>query len=157
MGVPRFAPEQVPMAAPQAADRYALTLPSGLVEFSALSMGNPHAVLVVAAVDDAPVATLGPQLETHGDFPRGTNVEFMQVVDRGQIRLRVHERGVGETPACGSGACAAVVAGVQQGLLGDDVDVILPGGRLRIQWAGPGFPVWMTGEALHVFEGRLPL
>jgi diaminopimelate epimerase len=125
------------------------------VEFGAVSMGNPHAVLRVDNVDAAPVATLGPELEAHPDFPERVNVGFMQVVDAGHIRLRVFERGTGETLACGSGACAAVVAGRLQGLLDSSVEVAVRGGILRIEWEGEGRPVYMTGPAESAFTGEM--
>jgi diaminopimelate epimerase len=120
-------------------------------------MGNPHAVQVVPEVDNAPVNTQGPLIERHPRFPQRVNAGYMQVVDRAHIRLRVYERGAGETLACGSGACAAVVAGRQRGLLDDKVDVKLLGGTLRVSWAGEGQPVWMTGPAVTVFEGTIDL
>jgi diaminopimelate epimerase len=119
-----------------------------------VSIGNPHAVIRVPAVADAPVARLGPAIEHHPRFPKRTNVGFMEVVDRGHIRLRVHERGTGETRACGTGACAAVAVGRRHGLLDENVQVDLPGGRLDIQWKGPGEPIWMTGPAERAFEGE---
>ena len=125
------------------------------VELTPVSVGNPHAVIRVPAVADAPVARLGPAIENHARFPRRTNVGFMEVVDRGHIRLRVHERGTGETRACGTGACAAVAVGRRHGLLDENVQVDLPGGRLDIQWKGPGEPIWMTGPAERAFEGEV--
>lgn len=127
------------------------------VEFAALSMGNPHAVLRVDDVQAAPVATLGPAIETHARFPRRVNVGFMQVRSRGEIALRVHERDAGETLACGTGACAAVVAGIQRGLLDARVTVSTRGGDLVIVWAGVGQPVLMTGPAVSVFDGEIEL
>ena len=118
-------------------------------------MGNPHAVLLVDDVDTAPVATLGPVIEGHARFPRRVNAGFLQVVSRNAVRLRVYERGAGETLACGTGACAAVVAGIRLGLLDGPVDVHTRGGVLRIDWQGLGHPVWMTGPAVTVFEGRI--
>ena len=120
-------------------------------------MGNPHAIMRVDDVDDAPVDRLGPALESHGDFPDRVNVSFMQVVDPHQIRLRVFERGAGETLACGTGACAAVVHGIEQGWLQDPVTVSLPGGKLSISWAGDGEPVIMTGPTEVVFEGTIKI
>ena len=120
-----------------------------------VSMGNPHAVLLVDDVDTAPVATLGPVIEGHARFPRRVNAGFLQVVSRSAVRLRVYERGAGETLACGTGACAAVVAGIRLGLLDGPVDVHTRGGVLRIDWQGLGHPVWMTGPAVTVFEGRI--
>ena len=127
------------------------------VEIGAVSVGNPHAVIRVPSVADAPVARLGPAIENHARFPKRTNVGFMEVVDRGHIRLRVHERGTGETRACGTGACAAVAVGRRHGLLDEEVQVDLPGGRLDIQWKGPGEPIWMTGPAERAFEGEVQL
>ncbi|MGB2131497.1 MAG: diaminopimelate epimerase, partial [Marinobacterium sp.] len=127
------------------------------VELSAVSMGNPHGVLVVGDVESAPVETLGPALEAHPRFPQKANIGFMQVVNRGEIRLRVYERGAGETLACGTGACAAVVAGRLRGLLDEEVLVHLPGGDLRIRWVGDGEAVRMTGPATTVFEGQIYL
>lgn len=127
------------------------------VDVAVLSMGNPHAVLVVPDVDTAPVLTLGPLIEAHPRFARKVNVGFLQVCSRTQVRLRVFERGAGETLACGTGACAAVVAGIAQGLLDDRVDVQALGGRLTITWAGEGSPVFMTGPAETVFEGEIEL
>ena len=120
-------------------------------------MGNPHAVLLVDDIETAAVAQLGPLIERHERFPARVNVGFMQVINRGQIRLRVFERGVGETRACGTGACAAMVAGRLQGLLDAQVEVILLGGSLRISWAGDDHPVIMTGPVARVFEGRLQI
>jgi len=127
------------------------------VELAAVSMGNPHAVLRVDSVDTAPVHELGPQIEHHPRFPQRVNVGFLQVVDRGHARLRVWERGAGETQACGTGACAAAVAAIRQGWMDSPVQIDLPGGRLSIEWAGPGQPVMMTGPAVRVFEGQVRL
>ena len=157
MGVPRFEPEEIPFEAEARADVYSLKLHTTEVEAGVVSMGNPHAVLRVDQVDDAPVNSLGPQIETHPRFPRRVNVGFMQIVDRQHIRLRVYERGAGETLACGSGACAAVVVGRQRRWLDDKVTVSLPGGNLKIQWPGEGHSVTMTGPAVSVFEGRVRL
>ena len=128
-----------------------------MVEIAAVSMGNPHAVQVVADVDTAPVATQGPLIENHPSFPRRVNAGFMQILDRSHIRLRVFERGAGETLACGTGACAAVVAGIRLGLLNNSVQVDTRGGQLQIEWAGVGQPVLMTGPAVTVFEGEITL
>jgi len=157
MGVPQFNPQAVPFDAPARQGVYDLSVDGRNLEMSVLSMGNPHAVIVVTDVDGAPVATQGPLIEGHARFPRRVNVGYMQVLDRAHIRLRVYERGAGETLACGSGACAAVVAGRQRGLLDDKVTVALRGGGLRIAWAGEGEPVWMTGPATAVFEGDIDL
>jgi diaminopimelate epimerase len=157
MGQPRFAPAEIPFLAPQQAERYRLNLDGEDFEFGVLSMGNPHAVLQVDDVDAAPVAQLGPRIENHPRFPQRVNAGFMQVVDPGHIRLRVHERGAGETLACGTGACAATVVGRRMGLLDPRVTVSLPGGNLVIDWKGDGEPVWMTGPAVRVFEGEIEL
>ena len=157
MGVPRFEPADVPFEASARATVYDLTIDGHSVSVSVLSMGNPHAVQLVPEVDSAPVNTQGPMIERHPRFPRRVNAGYMQIVDRRQILLRVYERGAGETLACGSGACAAVVAGRQRGLLDDKVDVKLLGGTLRVSWAGEGQPVWMTGPAVTVFEGTIEL
>ncbi len=155
MGVPRFEPAEVPFTAPSRQNVYDLEVDGAAVPVSVLSMGNPHAVQLVADVDLAPVATQGALIERHPRFPRRVNAGFMQIVDRGRIRLRVYERGAGETLACGTGACAAVVAGRQRGLLDATVEVSLPGGILRVAWEGEGQPVWMTGPATTVFEGTI--
>jgi diaminopimelate epimerase len=157
MGVPRFAPPDIPFIADARAERYVLDLPSQTVEIGAVSMGNPHAVLLVNDVQLAPVQDWGRTLERHERFPQRTNVGFMQIVDTLNIKLRVFERGVGETQACGTGACAAVVVGRHWGLLQEQVNVNLPGGQLVVQWAGEGEPVWMTGPAESVFEGRISI
>ena len=157
MGMPEFEPEEIPFQAEQRTEVYPLKLETAEVEVGVVSMGNPHAVLQVEQVDTAPVSSLGPQIEAHERFPRRVNVGFMQVVDRQHIRLRVYERGAGETLACGTGACAAVVIGRQRGWLDDKVTVSLPGGNLKIQWSGEGHSVMMTGPAVSVFEGRVRL
>ncbi len=157
MGVPVLEPARIPFQAERRALTYPLEVQGGELPIAALSMGNPHAVLVRPSVADAPVATLGPAIEHHPRFPERVNVGFMAVRSRGEIDLRVHERGAGETRACGSGACAAVVAGRLQDLLDSDVDVNLTGGTLRIHWQGEGEPVLMTGPATTVFHGRIRL
>ncbi len=154
MGVPRWDPAVVPFVAERAQRLYTLDVGGQPVEVTVLSVGNPHAVHVVEDVDRAPVATLGPLIERHARFPAGVNVGFMQILDRRSIRLRVYERGAGETLACGSGACAAVVAGRERGLLDDDVEVHVRGGRLAVRYDGAG-PIWMRGPAERVYEGRL--
>jgi diaminopimelate epimerase len=154
MGVPRFESEAIPFIGDNEAPTQALDVAGASVTISALSMGNPHAVQVVADVETAPVATQGPLIERHPRFPRGANAGYMQVVDRANIRLRVWERGAGETLACGTGACAAVVAGIRRGLLDSTVRVRTRGGELTIRWAGAGRPVLMTGPAQTVFEGE---
>jgi diaminopimelate epimerase len=157
MGVPSFEPAALPFDAAERQERYALEAGNDTVEIGAVSIGNPHAVLQVVAVDSAPVARLGPVIEGHRRFPRRVNVGFMEVIDRSDIRLRVYERGVGETLACGTGACAAVIVGRQRGLLDPQVRVHLPGGELRVDWMGPGEPVWLTGPAEIAFEGHFEL
>ncbi|MFZ5512681.1 MAG: diaminopimelate epimerase [Pseudomonadota bacterium] len=157
MGVPRFAPAQVPFLTETEALVQPLEVAGRRVDITALSMGNPHAVQVVEDVDRAPVAELGPLIESHPRFPRRVNAGFMQVVDRHAIRLRVFERGAGETLACGTGACAAAVAGIARGLLDSPVRVHTRGGQLTIAWAGAGQPVYMTGPAVTVFEGEIDL
>jgi diaminopimelate epimerase len=127
------------------------------VEISAVSIGNPHCVLRVPAIDAAPVTSWGPLLERHPRFPQRVNVGFAQIISPAHIRLRVYERGVGETPACGTGACAAMVIGRRRGWLAEQVKVDLPGGRLGIYWEGEGKPVWMTGPAETIFEGTMNL
>lgn len=155
MGVPRFEPSEIPMRAERRAGSYALKLADTSVEVYALSMGNPHAIMPVEDVDKAPVAALGPQIQQHPDFPEGVNAGFMQVVDRQHIRLRVYERGAGETLACGSGACAAVVAGRMADRLDKEVVVGLKGGALVISWQGEGETVRMSGPATMVYKGRI--
>jgi diaminopimelate epimerase len=157
MGVPRFEPAEVPFDAPARSLTYPLEVGGATREISALSMGNPHAVQAVSDVDAAPVAAEGPLIERHPRFPQRVNAGYMQVLDRGRIRLRVYERGAGETLACGTGACAAVVAGIQRGLLDSTVAVETRGGRLTIRWDGEGRPVWMTGPAETVFEGEIEI
>jgi len=157
MGVPILEPAQIPFDAPARKLRYSLNLDGGAVEIGAVSMGNPHAVLRVNDVDSAPVEELGPIIERHPRFPQRVNVGFMQVVSPDLIRLRVFERGVGETLACGTGACAAVVVGNLQGLLQPQTEVELRGGRLVVSWTGEGAPVQMTGPAERVFQGQIEL
>jgi diaminopimelate epimerase len=156
MGPPRFEPVEIPFGAAARAERYALTLSSGdTVEIGAVSMGNPHALLLVDDVDSAPVAQIGAALQAHPAFPQSVNVGFLQVLSCERARLRVYERGVGETLACGSGACAAAVIGQLWGRLGAGVDMELRGGTLRIEWQGEGQPVLMTGPAETVFRGEI--
>ena len=154
MGVPRFEADAIPFVGDSATATQTLDVAGESVTISALSIGNPHAVQVVADVGTAPVAAQGPLLERHPRFPQGVNAGYMQVVDRANIRLRVWERGAGETLACGTGACAAVVAGIRRGLLDSAVHVLTRGGELAIRWDGPGKPVLMTGPAQTVFEGE---
>lgn len=157
MGVPVFAPTQIVFDS--ASDDLVQMLPVGDEEIAitAVGMGNPHAVQVVADVDTAPVARLGPLIESHARFPQRVNAGFMQVLDRHAIRLRVFERGAGETLACGTGACAAVVAGIARGLLDSPVRVETRGGALFVAWSGNGTPVLMTGPAITVFKGEIDL
>ena len=162
MGMPRFNPADIPFDVEELAERFPLSVGDQLIEIGAVSMGNPHAVIDVASlsvanVDDAPVADLGPLLESHPRFPERVNVGFMQVVARDHIRLRVFERGVGETQACGTGACAAVAVARTWGMVDDDVSVDLPGGRLLIRWQGGSAPMFMTGPAETVFEGSISI
>ena len=154
MGVPRFAAAEVPFTGGSGGVADVLDVDGRHVTISALSMGNPHAVQVVDDVDAAPVTTEGPRIERHPRFPRRVNAGYMQVIDRATIRLRVWERGAGETLACGTGACAAVVAGIRRGLLDRVVRVQVRGGALTIAWGGDGEPVMMTGAAESVFDGR---
>lgn len=157
MGKPNFIPASLPFKAEQQQLVYELPLGEETLSIGAVSMGNPHAVLQVADVARAPVEQLGPRLESHPLFPERVNVGFMQVLDKGAIRLRVYERGAAETLACGTGACAAVAVGHRWGLLGDEVRVILPGGELTIRWGGEGEDLWMIGPATTVFEGTINL
>lgn len=157
MGVPRLQPSEIPFIASQQAAVYMLEAAGHSHRVSAVSMGNPHVVLQVEDVDTAPVDILGALIESHERFPQRVNVGFMQVMSRQHIRLRVFERGVGETRACGTGACAAAVAGCLQSLVEADVTVSLPGGDLSIHWQGEGKPVWMRGPATTVFDGTIDL
>ena len=158
MGLPVFDPDEVPFDAPERALTYHLDVAGRLVEVSVLAMGNPHAVQIVPDVDSAPVAVEGPLIESHPRFPQRVNAGYMQIVDRHRIRLRVYERGAGETLACGTGACAAVAAGVTRDVLdGERVTVETHGGALVISWAGEDSPVLMTGPAAAVFEGEIEL
>jgi diaminopimelate epimerase len=155
MGAPVFEATRVPFVTDSDVLVQKLEVAGTTIEITAVSMGNPHAVQVVADVEAAPVLTQGPLIEHHGRFPQRVNAGYMQVVDRGNIRLRVYERGAGETLACGTGACAAVVAGVRRGLLDARVRVSTHGGDLTIRWEGGDNPVWMTGPAVTVFEGEI--
>ncbi len=157
MGPPRFAPADIPFAAPARQTTYELDVAGRVLEISALSMGNPHAVWLVDDVDGAPVAELGPRIEHHPRFPERVNVGFLQVLRRDEVRLRVFERGSGETLACGTGACAAAVAGMNRGLLDADVLVHARGGDLTIRWAGEGHSVFLTGPAVTVFQGEIEI
>ena len=155
MGVPRFAPHDLPFSAEHAAMSYALDVAGQQVQIGAVSIGNPHAVIVVDDVQSAPVLTLGAAIESHTRFPRRVNVGFMHIVNEQHVQLRVFERGVGETLACGTGACAAMVIGRKRGVLAERVQVDLPGGSLNISWRGGNEPVLMTGPATTVFSGEI--
>jgi diaminopimelate epimerase len=157
LGVPDFRPAALPFAAAEERDRYRLDVAGQTVEFGAVSMGNPHAVIAVDSVTTAPVETLGPALQQHASFPRSVNVGFMERLDRQRIRLRVFERGVGETLACGTGAAAAVAVGRRWDWLDEKVAVELPGGVLEVNWPGPGAPLWQTGPTTAVYEGYIDL
>ncbi len=158
MGAPVFTPAEIPFITDSEALTYPLQLGNGEnIEISALSMSNPHAVLIVPDIDSAQVTQWGPLIENHASFPGRVNAGFMQVLNTGTIRLRVFERGAGETLACGTGACAAVVAGIRQGLLDNTVQVQLPCGSLQISWQGEDSPVFKTGPATKVFEGRIEI
>ena len=157
MGTPCFAPQDIPLASSKQKTLYELTLDGTSFNFGAVSMGNPHAVLQVDNIDTAPVETLGPILESHTFFPERANIGFMQVINREHLRLRVFERGSGETLACGSGACAAMTVARQQNLIDNRAKISLPGGDLFIQWEGGDKPVMMTGPATYVFEGQITL
>jgi diaminopimelate epimerase len=157
MAVPEFHPALVPFVAEQQEDAYAIDAAGESLQIGVVSMGNPHAVMRVDDVATARVAELGALLEPHERFPNRANIGFMQVMAANRIRLRVFERGVGETQACGTGACAAVAVGRLWNLLDSEVSVELPGGTLQIQWDGPGQPVWMTGDAVTAFEGSTEL
>lgn len=155
MGAPKFDPKQVPFDAEAQADTYPLNVAGQVVEVGVLSMGNPHAVQLVSDVDTAPVGEQGRIIESHSRFPQRVNAGFMQVLDAHHVKLRVYERGAGETLACGTGACAAAVHGLRLGLLQTPVNVAMRGGELQIHWEGPGQPVEMTGPAVVVFEGEI--
>ena len=157
MGAPVFEAKRIPFVTDSDAIVQPLDVDGETVMITALSMGNPHAVQIVADVDAAPVATQGPKIEAHPRFPQRVNAGYMQVLDRERIRLRVYERGAGETLACGTGACAAVVAGIRRGLLEPSVRVAARGGELTIAWAGADNPVFLTGPAVTVFEGEVDL
>jgi len=157
MGVPRFEPRDIPLQREQRETLYSTNIDGQSIEYGAVSVGNPHAVIRIDDIESAPVATLGPILESHDDFPHRANIGFIQVVDPSHLALRVYERGAGETEACGSGACAAMIIARQQGWVDDSVTVKLRGGMLRISWKGEGEPVWMTGPATHVFDGHITL
>jgi diaminopimelate epimerase len=157
MGMPKFEPQDIPFIAEKRARIYSLDIDNRQVKIGAVSMGNPHAVQQVLDVNHAPILTEGPLIEGHPRFPQRVNAGYMEVMDRGHIRLRVYERGVGETLACGTGACAAVVTGIEQGLLEPTVKVSFLGGDVVIHWEGGDEPVWMTGPAVAVFDGEIDL
>jgi diaminopimelate epimerase len=157
MGKPNFEPRSLPMDAVAEMPTYSLKIDGAEIEFGAVSMGNPHVVLSVSDVKTAPVERFGPTIESHPRFAKRTNVGFMQIVDRSHIRLRVYERGAGETLACGTGACAAVAVGGMRGLLDSDVRVDLPGGTAMVTWLGIGQPMWLTGPATVVFTGSIDI
>jgi diaminopimelate epimerase len=157
MGEPRLEPRDIPFDAPVRAPVYTLEVAGERLEIAAVSLGNPHAVTLVKNVETAPVERLGPALGQHPRFPQGVNAGFMQIIDFEHIRLRVYERGAGETLACGSGACAAVVAGRLWDRLAARVKVALRGGDLVVSWTGRGHPVYLTGPATHVFRGRIDI
>lgn len=157
MGAPKFEPNEIPFIAEKRTTTYPLDINGKQVEISALSMGNPHAVQLVPDIDQVPVPTEGALIEGHARFPQRVNAGYFQVIDRHHIRLRVYERGTGETLSCGTGACAAVVAGIQRGLLESQVTVSFRNGDLGIRWEGKNHPVWMTGPAVAVFEGEIEL
>jgi diaminopimelate epimerase len=157
LGVPDFRPSALPFLADSERDRYRLEVGGETVEFGAVSMGNPHVVIPVAAVADAPVSTLGEAFQRHPSFPQRVNVGFLQRQSDRSIQLRVFERGVGETLACGTGAAAAVAVGRRWGVLSQEVEVHLPGGTLKVNWPGPGAPLWQTGPTTAVYEGYIEL
>lgn len=157
LGVPSFDPKTLPMKSEQQLSEYHLEAAGRTLQFGAVSIGNPHAVISVASVADTDVAGLGSAIQEHDLFPLSTNVEFVEVLARDRLRLRVYERGAGETLACGSGACATVAVGRQWGWLDDQVTVEMPGGEAIVNWAGEGEKIWLRGNAVSVFEGRLEL
>ena len=155
MGVPNFDPGALPFEADHVADSYPLAVGGQVVEIGVVSIGNPHAVLGVDSVEAAPVATLGPLIESHPRFPRRVNVGFLEIVSRAAVRLRVYERGAGETLSCGTGACAAVAVARRRGLLEAEVRVSVRGGELQVNWAGTGEPIWLSGPTEISFEGHV--
>jgi len=157
MGAPRFKPEEIPFITDKLALTYQLSLSNKEIEISAVSMGNPHAVQIVENVDNAPVQIQGPLIENHRQFPQRVNAGFMQIINQHEIKLRVFERGSGETLACGTGACAAAVSGIRLGKLQSPVKVAMRGGELNITWSGEGSSVMMTGPAVTVFEGKIEI
>ncbi len=157
MGIPRHHPTHIPLLTQEESRFYSVMVKGSEKAFGAVSIGNPHAVLQVNDIKSTPVAELGAALENHAFFPERANIGFMQIINRHHIKLRVYERGAAETLACGSGACAAAVIGIDQNRLDQDVTVDLPGGELKIHWSGRGTPVLMTGPAISVFEGQIQL
>jgi diaminopimelate epimerase len=157
MGIPEFEPAKIPLNVEERSEQYSLKLGEDEIEFCAISMGNPHAVIIVDDVDSIPVDVIGPAVQQNGLFPESVNVGFVQVLNKEAFKLRVYERGSGETLACGSGACAAMVIACQQGYLEGTIDAELRGGHLTLCWAGEGEPVYMTGPATTVFEGKIEL
>ena len=157
MGIPEFEPADIPLNISGRLENYSLSLGDEEIIFGAVSIGNPHAVIIVDDVESASVENIGTAIQEYGVFPKGVNVGFVQILDRKTIKLRVYERGAGETLACGSGACAAAVISCQQGYLGDVVEVKLRGGCLKIHWAGEGEPVYMNGSVSTVYEGEIEL
>ena len=157
MGIPKHKPIEIPLIAEQESQFYSINVASTKTVFGAVSMGNPHAVIQVHSIASTAVSDLGRILESHAIFPERANIGFMQIITRQHIKLRVYERGAAETLACGSGACAAVVIDIEQGLLDHEVRVDLPGGELNISWFGRGQPVFMTGPAISVFDGTINL
>jgi diaminopimelate epimerase len=155
MGIPQFEPDAIPLRVDARQDLYTTEFEGAEIGFSAVAIGNPHMVIPVVDIDTAGVETLGPHFETHMMFPERANIGFMQILERDRFRLRVFERGVGETRACGSGACAAMVAGVQLGLLNSPATALLAGGELTLEWQGEGKPVMMTGETAMVYQGEI--
>ncbi len=154
LGVPDFEPRSLPFAAPATEATYTLSVAGENLDFGAVAVGNPHAVLRVTAVESAAVERIGRAMQAHPSFPRQVNVGFMQIIDAGHIRLRVYERGAGETMACGTGACAAVAVGRNLGLLGPEVEVHVRGGRLGVHWEGPGQRIWLTGPTAVAYTGQ---
>lgn len=157
MGEPSFIPADIPLDSEQQNDLYSIDINNSSLKIAALSVGNPHAVLQVDNIDQADVETIGTLIQKHSLFPESVNVGFMQIIDRQNLALRVYERGVGETQACGSGACAAAVAAIKQGLVDKTIEIKLLGGKLTIEWQGEGQPILMTGPAETVFHGKIKL
>ncbi len=157
MGEPSFIPADIPLDSEQQNDLYSIDINNSSLKIAALSVGNPHAVLQVDNIDQADVETIGSLIQKHSLFPESVNVGFMQIIDRQNLALRVYERGVGETQACGSGACAAAVAAIKQGLVDKTIEIKLLGGKLTIEWQGEGQPILMTGPAETVFHGKIKL